>query len=570
MFKRSQKRGVLSKTDSVSNQPTRAAANQSQAPLSRTHVCIGLAIIGAAAVLLFARLGHYALWDDEAHVGLSAIGVWRTGDTSVVIDHNIMAYRNGSQLRNFHLRFIPPLPFYLAAPFIGLMGNESLPARLPFAISGMICVIFIVWWLGKISADPWTWTLLGLAILGNVSLFLYFRQARYYGVAILTSVILVYLYLNWDGRRKSLIIFALISQCLWASNYLNYVAFYSCLAVDYVFWHRRQRSLQWGDWVVLFLPQIVIGLPIVLIWNPLTAAVTKYDAANDVIDKMVLFWWNLRDLTQCEYGVSALLLLAPVLFIFVRDPWLLRGTITLLSYLLVIAFFSPQPVPLTEVADVRYLAPVIPLCIFLAVAVIPVISFKKWWLAVPIALIAFGTNALQLPAWRHPFDRGSFRSTITLYARELLHPPTDPFTEAAKWINAHVQQRQSIWVQPDYMAPPLMYHAPKAIYAWQLSYPPEPQFIGLNPIHFQGIVPPDYVIAFGPIVGEVAKFLRSGQAAGIEYSQIETLDIFWKDLYRPELIWRTFTPITDFDRRSEAIYIFERVRPPLAPTHKTG
>ena len=136
---------------------------------------------------------------------------------------------------------------------------------------------------------------------------------------------------------------------------------------------------------------------------------------------------------------------------------------------------------------------------------------------------------------------------------------------AAKWINAHVQERQSIWVMPEYMTYPLMYHAPKAVYAWQLRYPPEPRFAGLDPIHFRGVVPPDYVIAFGPIVRDIARILRSRENMGIKYEQAETLEIFWHDRFRPDLTSRTFKPITDFDRNLEAIYIFQRVSPPLTP-----
>ncbi len=567
MSKRFSNSGVLSKRRSTSSDASRATVTQATAQLSGIHLFIGLGIIGISAVLLFARLGHYALWDDEAGTALTAIGVWRTGDTTPIIDHNIFAYHNGHEIRNLHLRYIPPLPFYLAAPFVGLMGNESLAARLPFALLGMVCVIFMVWWLAKIRAAPLTWILLGLAILGNVSLFLYFRQARYYSVAILTSVVLVYQYLYWDGKRKSLIYIAFVSLCLWASNYLNYVALYVCLAVDYLLWQRHQRPLQWRDWVALLLPQVLIGLPIALIWNPLLAPPTPLDTPNSVIGRLVLFWWNLRDITWSEYGVSALLLLAPVLFVFVRDLWLLRGTVALLVYLLAVAFFSPESVSLAYASYVRYLAPIIPLCIFLGVAVIQVISLNKWWLALPIAVIAFGTTAFQLTTWAHLLERGSFRSTIALYMQELLQPPNDPYTEAANWINAHLQERQTVWVAPNHTIYPLMYHAPKAIYAWQLAYPPESQFIGLDPIHFQGVVPPDYVIAFGPAIGDVIKFLRSGEEFDIKYTQIQTLDIFWRELYRPELILHKFRPVTDFDRGSQAIYIFRRIRPPLVSIH---
>ena len=46
---------------------------------------IALVVFFAAAILLFARLGHYSLWDDEALTALTALGVWRTGDTTAVL-----------------------------------------------------------------------------------------------------------------------------------------------------------------------------------------------------------------------------------------------------------------------------------------------------------------------------------------------------------------------------------------------------------------------------------------------------------------------------------------------------
>src|SRR5690348_2385313 len=90
-----------------------------------------LLMLTSASVLLFARLGHYALWDDESYTALSAEAVWQTGDTSAIVGKNIVAFRQGTLLKNLHDRFQPPLPAYLAAPFVGEMGNTSLAARIP-------------------------------------------------------------------------------------------------------------------------------------------------------------------------------------------------------------------------------------------------------------------------------------------------------------------------------------------------------------------------------------------------------------------------------------------------------
>src|SRR3954451_15077975 len=61
-------------------------------------------LVGAAA-LLFSRLGGYALWEDEAVTALHALGVWRTGDTTAVIGHNVVGYRAGSTLVGLRERY---------------------------------------------------------------------------------------------------------------------------------------------------------------------------------------------------------------------------------------------------------------------------------------------------------------------------------------------------------------------------------------------------------------------------------------------------------------------------------
>src|SRR5262245_50500809 len=132
-------------------------------------------ILFCSALLLFTRLGHYALWDDEAVTALAGKGVWRTGDTSVILDHNVVAYRGGLLLNGTKERSTPPLGAYLAAPFVGLFDGSTFAARFPFAFLGLCSVGLMVWWLHTASASPVTWIVFGLAIIGNVSMWLYDR-----------------------------------------------------------------------------------------------------------------------------------------------------------------------------------------------------------------------------------------------------------------------------------------------------------------------------------------------------------------------------------------------------------
>ena len=61
---------------------------------------VAVLVLGISSILLFARLGHYPLWDDEAITALTSKSVWQTGDTGATFEHNVVAYRNGLLLRD--------------------------------------------------------------------------------------------------------------------------------------------------------------------------------------------------------------------------------------------------------------------------------------------------------------------------------------------------------------------------------------------------------------------------------------------------------------------------------------
>ena len=64
-------------------------AGSRQQLLRAIPVFATIAMIAGSTVLLFARLGHYALWTDEASTAITAAGVWRTGDTTAWLDDPI-------------------------------------------------------------------------------------------------------------------------------------------------------------------------------------------------------------------------------------------------------------------------------------------------------------------------------------------------------------------------------------------------------------------------------------------------------------------------------------------------
>jgi predicted membrane-bound mannosyltransferase len=175
------------------------------------RVSIVIGVLCIAALFLFARLGHYSLWDDESYTALPALNLWRVGDTSLVFGKNIMAMRSGTLMTNLHERTYQPLMFCIAAPSLGLLGETAVAARLPFALCGLACVALLLHWAWRERLTSTTWLLLALALVGNVSFFLYSRQCRYYAPTILLSVAIAYSYRFYNGSRRSLVILAVLS-----------------------------------------------------------------------------------------------------------------------------------------------------------------------------------------------------------------------------------------------------------------------------------------------------------------------------------------------------------------------
>jgi hypothetical protein len=532
---------------------------------SSYRIILTIGVLILSAFMLFFNLGHSALWDDEATTALFGQSIWRTGDTYAILDHNIVAYNSGVELKNLRNRYLSPLQFYLVAPFVGCYPTSSWAARFPFAVCGLLTIGMMLLWLWKSRSLISTWLLMAAGILGNVSLMLYSRQCRYYAPVILFSVVLAFLYFYHNGRRWTLFLLALVSLMLFASNYLSYVATYVCLLIDYFFWGRKKRPFKFPELAIIFLPQILLGAFLASVYNPFGKNVWDNTSLSWGSDKITLFLWNLRELNSCELGVGAFIFLAPLLYIFKKDSRFIRCSFAVFIYVFVISLLSPQPISLLSVAFVRYLAPLIPLCIFISVITIQTLTTRFKVLTVLLAILAFGTNVLhggpivgidRTTSFSQIIAKGHFRSTILEFIQELISPPPSAYRDTADWINHVLKDNESIWVMPSYATYPLMFHAPKAKYAWLLQEETG-QFRGLPEIYFFGRIPPDYIIAFGPYNSEMKVRLDRMEKTGIQYEIIKQIDRYWYDLTRPELFWHSFHEIRNYSSL-ETIKIYKR------------
>jgi hypothetical protein len=153
---------------------------------------------------------------------------------------------------------------------------------------------------------------------------------------------------------------------------------------------------------------------------------------------------------------------------------------------------------------------------------------------------------------------GPPRSTLAAYVGELLHPLPSPYVAASDWINQSVEPGQSIFALPDYAMYPLMFHAPQAVYAWQLPSSLRSQYPTLPPIHFKGAAIPDFVIVFGYNITQGRSLVDSLASQGVQYVPYAYLPVHWPDLTRPELFLHSFVPVPVGDPSWDGVFIFRR------------
>ena len=283
----------------------------------------------------------------------------------------------------------------------------------------------------------------------------------------------------------------------------------------------------------------------------------QYAAANTLGQRLLLWAWQWRDMSQCEMLAGGVIVVTTLLVLVRRHVWLTRGLVALVTFVTCMTVTSPQLMAQTSVADVRYLVAALPLCIALTTGTIWHAVGRRPAPALLLAAVAFGTNLLH----GGPLLWCGTRSTPLAFAGELIRPIDEPYTPTARWLREHAADRATVWAVPDYCAYPLMFHAPAQLYAWQLPAPVG-QFAGLDQAHFKGREPPDYLVLFGPVRGQFTEVLRDWRSRGIDYRPVAELPHFWKDLYRPELFWRSFTTVTPSPTNFDSVYVLRRQAAP--------
>ena len=93
-------------------------------------------------------------------------------------------------------------PYYLQASSLFLLGKTTFAARLPFALSGVISAIALYFFTLKLTKKKSIAFLATLFLVSSVPALIYFRTARYVGLPILLTILLLYSYVTIFEKKK--------------------------------------------------------------------------------------------------------------------------------------------------------------------------------------------------------------------------------------------------------------------------------------------------------------------------------------------------------------------------------
>src|SRR2546427_11720239 len=155
------------------------------------------------ALLIFPNLDDRRLWDDETETALLAQNTLRFGVPIAWDGVSLVSQECGADYdANYLWRQTPWLSIYVAAASFALFDASTFTARLPFAVLGLLAVPSMYLLARRAFGARLTAVIAASSLLLSVPFLLHVRQCRYYAVAILAAIWVLYFFFVLATRRR--------------------------------------------------------------------------------------------------------------------------------------------------------------------------------------------------------------------------------------------------------------------------------------------------------------------------------------------------------------------------------
>ena len=287
--------------------------------------------------------------------------------------------------------------------------------------------------------------------------------------------------------------------------------------------------------------------------------------------KLLLLVWNLRELNLLGY-LPWTVALALVYFmvryrktdesVALKLQWAAMGFL----YLFFMVLLSPQPTRFETFADVRYLICAMPFFAGCLGAFLWFLHRFNRYAAFAAFLILISCNAATIST----FNR-QFRWFLPAYIAEVHREYPTAYRAVSRFLREKADRDDTFFAYPYYSNYPLMFYVGDRLKLcctlFHDSHLPEKTVRELGaPLYFEENEPV-WFISFGSheMTGKLLDYFseekrKNGRIVRHKYELMTTLDVYWYQSNRPEIIWHKFGPKKDYDRTHEAVYIFKRMQ----------
>ena len=415
---------------------------------TRTYRIIIGVILVLVIFLALMGLGNPALWDDEAQVGFMAKTLLKTGHLTGWNGVNLYAYHNGGAVDEKYRPVNPPLDILICAGSFKLLGISDFTARLPFALLGILSLLFLYLIMEDYFPDrPELKLFIILSYCLSIIFLLNIRNARYNSLSLLFSLAILYFYLQ-TFRKDSIGWFfgmTITAILFFYANPMTAAAFLLALGFSHLLFYRKDWKVrQWLNIALANLLFLLGTIPYAIyyrIWN-------RHDHDYLYSDSIwlrhcKLFVWYLRD--QNLVNAMPWMLLVVLLIILwvkrksIQDGKILKfwGTIGVLNIFFV-AIISPQPTNTLMFADVRYMLASFPFwagllgyLFWLIWQHYRVVSYLV--MSIYIGSSGFTVLPFSVGSYVHPIDP-KFRWLFPSFIKEITHPYPSAYHPVVNWI----------------------------------------------------------------------------------------------------------------------------------------
>ena len=386
------------------------------------------------------------------------------------------------------------LPYYLQALSIAVLGHTTFAARFPFALIGLASIIALYFLTLRLIEKKSAAFLSSLFLASSVPALLYFRTARYVGLPVLLTILLLFFYIRiFADRQWKPAPFIITAILYFHSMYVAFAGLILGILIHFLIHRKRIRPENARQVMTCVVWIGCFTLPWLMAIFPVFANITGFYAdVSDLVDNSV--WGYFKHLAGYLFQINNYIfpfIPLPLIFSEKLNPFKPQIQLLLICTLTVLLAASSLSIPLQQ-----YIAAALPLLyILLAMIVTERLPGKVALQSIAAALLIV-TNLIHVGPLL-PFKnliqekKGWFRhslywqyaartftreiqlsSVLSRHIYQISHPYKGPLDAVVEFFKTHGKPGQSCYI--DNESESLVYYTGLKLIAKEQLHPGNP------------------------------------------------------------------------------------------------